>query len=131
MLDLDHFKKVNDEHGHGVGDRALVHLATVAKSGIRETDVVCRYGGEEFVVVFPGAGADGAQFVVDRMRGMFEKTPLIAGALKLQVRFSAGVAELSGADTRDTLLKRADDALYGAKRAGRNRVMVAGAASPA
>jgi diguanylate cyclase len=125
LLDLDHFKKVNDEHGHDIGDKALLHLTAVAKSGIREVDVVCRYGGEEFVVVLPGAGADGAQFVIDRMRGMLEKTPLAAGSLKLQLRFSAGVAELGPSDTGATMLKRADQALYDAKRAGRNRVVVA------
>lgn len=126
ILDIDHFKKVNDEHGHDVGDRALVHLANLAKTGVRETDSVCRYGGEEFVVVFPGAGADGAQFVIDRLRALMENTPMIHEALKLAIRFSAGVAELAVGDaTTATLLKRADHALYEAKRAGRNRVVVA------
>lgn len=129
ILDIDHFKKVNDDHGHEVGDLALVHLAKVARSGARETDVVCRYGGEEFVVVFPGAAADGARFVVDRMRAMSENTPLAVGAHKLQIRFSAGVSELTRADgSIRALLKRADDALYEAKRAGRNRVVVGRAA---
>lgn len=128
ILDIDHFKQVNDEHGHEVGDQALVHLAKVAKSGLRETDVVCRYGGEEFVVVFPGAAADGARFVIDRMRTLAEKAPLAIGALKLQLRFSAGISELTGADgSIRVLLKRADDALYEAKRAGRNRVVVGNA----
>lgn len=125
ILDIDHFKKVNDEHGHDVGDHALVHLAKVAKAGARETDVVCRYGGEEFVVVFPGAAADGARFVVDRMRALAENTPLASGTLKVPIRFSAGVSELAGADTSiKALLKRADEALYEAKRNGRNRVVV-------
>lgn len=57
MIDIDHFKQVNDAHGHDIGDQALVHIAEVARSGVRETDVVCRYGGEEFVVIFPGAAA--------------------------------------------------------------------------
>jgi diguanylate cyclase len=126
ILDIDHFKLVNDEHGHDVGDKALVHLANLAKTGVRETDAVCRYGGEEFVVVFPGAGAEGAQFVVDRLRTMVEKTPLVHGTLKLQLRFSAGVAELASVDkSMHALLKRADEALYEAKRSGRNRVVVA------
>jgi len=129
ILDIDHFKTVNDEHGHDVGDQALVHIAKVARSGVRETDVVCRYGGEEFVVVFPGAAADGARFVVDRMRTLAESTPLAVGALKVQIRFSAGVSELTGTDgSIRVLLKRADDALYEAKRAGRNRVVVGGVA---
>jgi len=125
MLDIDHFKQVNDEHGHEIGDQALVHLAKVAKSGLRDTDVVCRYGGEEFVVVFPGAAADGARFVVDRMRALAENAPLAVGTLKVQIRFSAGVSELNAADgSIRVLLKRADEALYEAKRAGRNRVVV-------
>lgn len=132
MIDIDHFKKVNDEHGHEVGDLALVHLAKVAKAGVRDTDAVCRFGGEEFVVVFPGAASDGARFVVDRMRALIEKTPLVAGQVKLQIRFSAGVSELRSNDgSIAVLLKRADDALYEAKRAGRNRVVVAGVAPAA
>jgi len=125
ILDIDHFKQVNDEHGHDVGDQALVHLAKVTKSGLRETDVMCRYGGEEFVVVFPGAAADGARFVVDRMRTLAENAPFTLGTLRLLIRFSAGVSELTAADgSIRVLLKRADDALYEAKRAGRNRVVV-------
>lgn len=125
MIDIDHFKSVNDEHGHDVGDRALVHLAALARSVMRETDVLCRYGGEEFVAVLPGADGQGAHFVIDRMRVMLEKTPLAEGALKVQLRFSAGVAQLGNADTCESLIKRADQALYEAKRGGRNRVVVA------
>jgi diguanylate cyclase len=119
VLDIDHFKRVNDEHGHDVGDQALVHLATVVKSGLRETDMVCRFGGEEFVVVLPGSGIDGALFVLDRLRVMVEKTPLLIPAGKLLIRFSAGVAELSGEEDKGKILKRADEALYAAKRAAR------------
>jgi len=129
IVDIDHFKKVNDEYGHDVGDRALVHLAQVARSGVRETDIVCRYGGEEFVVVLPGAAAEGAHFVVDRMRALAEKTPLVHEMHKLEIRFSAGVAELAAGEAPDALLKRADRALYSAKQAGRNRVAVAPAAA--
>ena len=125
ILDIDHFKRVNDEHGHDVGDRALIHLAAVAKSGLRDTDVVCRYGGEEFVVILPGSGIEGARIVVDRLRQMAERTPLRVAAVSLQIRFSAGVAESRGDDDRNALVKRADTALYAAKRGGRNRVAVA------
>jgi len=93
--------------------------------------VVCRFGGEEFVVVRPGSGIDGALFVVDRLRVMVEKTPLLISSGKLQIRFSAGVAELSGEEEKEKLLKRADEALYAAKRPGRNRVHVAQAATAA
>ena len=125
ILDVDHFKKVNDEYGHAVGDKALVHLGFVVKSAIRETDVICRYGGEEFVVVLPGAAAQGARFVIDRLRVMVENSPLVHGKDRLTIRFSAGVAELQPGETVDGLLERADQALYEAKRAGRNRVVVA------
>lgn len=126
ILDVDHFKQVNDQHGHDVGDQALVHLGKIARAGVRETDSVCRYGGEEFVVVFPGAASDGARFVVDRMRVLAENTPLAVGAQRVAIRFSAGVSELVASDgSIRALLKRADEALYAAKRAGRNRVVVA------
>lgn len=125
ILDIDHFKKVNDEHGHGVGDQALVHVAKLAKSSIRETDELCRYGGEEFVVTLPGATSEGAHFVIDRMRGLMERTPLALKKGELVLRYSAGVAELKRDEDAEALLKRADQALYAAKAAGRNRVMVA------
>lgn len=125
ILDLDHFKRVNDEHGHQTGDQALVHLAALTKAGLRESDVVCRYGGEEFVVILPDIGMQGALFVIDRLRVMLEKTPLPIEGGKLHLRFSAGIAELSAAENRDRILMRADAALYAAKRAGRNRVRVA------
>ncbi len=125
MLDIDHFKKINDTYGHNVGDQALVHLAKVAKSSVRETDEICRYGGEEFVVTLPGATAKGAHFVIDRMRGLMERTPLMVKADTLVLRYSAGVAEFKTGENVEILLKRADGALYEAKAAGRNCVMIA------
>ena len=122
ILDIDHFKRVNDELGHDTGDRALTHLVTVLKSGLRDSDVVCRYGGEEFAVILPDAGIQGALFVVDRLRAMVENARLPLASGTLQICFSAGVTELAENDHRDALLKRADNALYAAKRAGRNRV---------
>ena len=122
ILDIDHFKHVNDEHGHDVGDQALIHMVAVIRAGLRDTDVMCRYGGEEFAVVLPGANVQGALYVVDRLRVMVEKSRLPISSGALQICFSAGVAELAGDEDRDALLKRADTALYSAKRAGRNRV---------
>jgi diguanylate cyclase len=122
ILDIDHFKRVNDEYGHDTGDQALIHLVTVIKGGLRDSDVVCRYGGEEFAVILPGSGVQGALFVVDRLRAMVEKARLPIASGVLQICISAGVAELTSNEDRDTLLKRADNALYKAKRAGRNRV---------
>ena len=103
-----------------------MHVAFVAKSGLRETDAICRYGGEEFIILLPGAGADGAYFVIDRLRKMVEKTPCVFGGEKITLRFSAGVAELQAEENAERLLERADRALYQAKRAGRNRVNIAG-----
>lgn len=125
ILDIDHFKKVNDTYGHDVGDQALTHLARVAKSSIRETDEICRYGGEEFVVTLPGAQAEGARFVIDRMRGLLERTPLVLKQGELVLHYSAGVAELQSGEDVEALLKRADEAMYQAKSAGRNCVVVA------
>ena len=125
IFDIDHFKRVNDRFGHAAGDQALVHVAFVAKSGVRETDAICRYGGEEFIILLPGAAADGAHFVVDRLRMMVEKTPLTYNGDKILLRFSAGVAELQAGEDAEKLVGRADQALYQAKRAGRNRVNIA------
>jgi diguanylate cyclase len=122
IIDIDHFKRVNDEYGHDAGDQALMHLVTVIKSGLRDTDVVCRYGGEEFAVLLPGANLQGAHYVIDRLRAMVEKSRVRLASGLLQICFSAGVAELNDIDDRDALLKRADKALYAAKRAGRNQV---------
>jgi diguanylate cyclase len=129
ILDIDHFKRVNDEHGHDTGDRALIHLVTVIKSGLRDTDQVCRYGGEEFAVVLPDSRMQGALFVVERLRVMIETAHLPIASGTLQICFSAGIAEFAGNDNRDSVLKRADEALFAAKCAGRNRVFVERAAT--
>jgi diguanylate cyclase len=114
MLDIDHFKAVNDQEGHLQGDRILQSLARLIDEAVRETDVVARYGGEEFLVVMPQTDLDGACVFAERLR----KT--IANELPLTV--SAGVAEALDGDTQDTLLARTDAALYQAKNAGRNCV---------
>jgi diguanylate cyclase len=122
VLDIDHFKRVNDEYGHDVGDQALIHLVTVITGGLRHSDVVCRFGGEEFAVILPGSGKQRGMFVVDQLRTMLEKAPMRVASRALQLCFSAGVTELTGDDDRDCLMKRADKAMFAAKRAGRNRV---------
>ncbi|MGZ8229357.1 MAG: GGDEF domain-containing protein [Burkholderiales bacterium] len=129
ILDVDHFKKVNDDYGHVVGDQALMHLVAIAKSSIRESDVICRYGGEEFVVVLPGANVEGARYVIDRMRVRLENTPLPLNNQTLTIRFSAGVAEVQPGEAPAQLLERADRALHEAKHTGRNRVVAAGASA--
>jgi diguanylate cyclase (GGDEF)-like protein len=113
LLDLDHFKRFNDEHGHPAGDRLLREAVTVWQSHLRSGDLLARYGGEEFAVLLPGAGLDEAATVVDRMRA----------ATPYRQSFSAGVVRWDDAETADALTARADAALYTAKRNGRDRVV--------
>jgi len=116
MIDLDHFKRFNDEFGHPAGDRLLKSAASAWLAQVRSIDKLARYGGEEFILLFAGAGMADAAALVDRLRPV---TPL-------GQTFSAGVAEWDGGETSDELIARADRALYAAKRAGRNRTEVAG-----
>ncbi len=112
ILDVDHFKRINDEYGHLEGDRVLQEVANLIDNCVRETDVVTRYGGEEFVVLMPSTDLDGANMFAERVR--------VAAEAKLKVTVSGGVAQASAADEPQTLLARADAALYRAKANGRN-----------
>jgi diguanylate cyclase (GGDEF)-like protein len=114
MLDIDHFKQINDVQGHLYGDQVLSQLARIIDDTVRETDVVARYGGEEFLVIMPETDLQGAARFADRLRSR------IASEMTLTV--SGGVAEALDGDSQDSLLARADSALYGAKSAGRNCV---------
>ena len=126
MIDVDHFKDVNDRHGHAVGDEVLREIAHRLDQFSRATDLVARLGGEEFVIVMPETTVEAAQLVTARLRrevasAPFGTTPVEGG---LAVTVSIGVAGMLGDDdTPESLLKRADDALYAAKRGGRNRVI--------
>jgi two-component system cell cycle response regulator len=126
LVDLDHFKLVNDTYGHEDGDRVLVHVAGVLKDGIREDDVACRHGGEEFVLLLRNSDLAGARIVANRLRQSVSEKAIALGtrAEQRRVTFSAGVSsadERNGFDA-DDVVGRADAALYRAKRAGRNRV---------
>jgi diguanylate cyclase (GGDEF)-like protein/PAS domain S-box-containing protein len=123
MIDLDHFKQVNDTYGHAAGDEVLKALAALLKKSARESDIVCRYGGEEFLVALPRMSPDQALQRVEAWRLELADTSIQHGDLKMQVTLSAGVAGFPdhGADI-DSLLSHADEALYRAKHAGRNRV---------
>ncbi|HYM31522.1 MAG TPA: PleD family two-component system response regulator [Candidatus Cybelea sp.] len=127
MLDIDHFKAVNDSHGHAVGDEVLKEFAARISRSVRGIDMACRFGGEEFVVVMPETDLAGAQVVADRLCRHVAEEPFIAkgGDLALTVTCSVGVAHWAPGETSDALIKRADDALYAAKRDGRNRVNIA------
>jgi diguanylate cyclase (GGDEF)-like protein len=122
LIDLDHFKQVNDAFGHAVGDQILVNLTEVVNLRIRVTDSLYRIGGEEFVVVVEGQGLEKAQHLAEQLRTLVEANEL---GPQHSVTISLGVAELGKDETADNWLRRADDALYCAKRAGRNATSVA------
>jgi diguanylate cyclase (GGDEF)-like protein/PAS domain S-box-containing protein len=125
ILDLDHFKRVNDTYGHEAGDRVLVALADLLRAHTREGDVVCRYGGEEFVVLMPGSSAVSAARRAEVWRTTLEAQPFTFRTEEVTVTLSAGVACFpdDGGDG-EAILRAADEALYRAKGAGRNRVML-------
>jgi diguanylate cyclase (GGDEF)-like protein len=122
MIDLDHFKEINDLHGHAVGDKVLAHFAMACKRRLREQDRMGRIGGEEFLLLLPGADLARATAVVRRTHQDFPALSTEAAPLHLAYTFSAGLAEMTPGDDLDSLLRRADDALYRAKAEGRNRV---------
>jgi diguanylate cyclase (GGDEF)-like protein len=114
ILDIDHFKQVNDRQGHLHGDRILQEFARLLDESVRDTDLVARYGGEEFVVVMPNTSLEGASIFSERLRELVQQ--------RLPLTISAGLGRASKGDSAQTLLSRADSALYSAKAAGRNRV---------
>ena len=122
MADIDHFKSVNDEFGHDAGDAAIRTFAQVIRGQIRSTDLVARFGGEEFVVLMPETESEQALVCAERIRMQFgsESIPPITRL----VTASFGVTTLEADDTVISVFKHADEALYQAKEAGRNRVVV-------
>lgn len=123
MLDLDHFKQVNDRYGHAAGDAVLVAFAGLLKERLRELDVPGRLGGEEFCVGLPGITLDEARAVADRLRQSIAELEIVADGRRIPITVSIGVAKWDGRESLDTLLGRVDAALYQAKHAGRNAVM--------
>ncbi|HKP77211.1 MAG TPA: GGDEF domain-containing protein, partial [Longimicrobiaceae bacterium] len=124
-LDVDHFKRINDSFGHEVGDRVLARVAEVCRGALRRDDVIGRTGGEEFVVVMPGADARVAVEVAERLRAAVEREPWAGVADALRVTVSVGAAEWSPGDDFAAVARRADDSLYRAKELGRNRTELA------
>ena len=124
MLDLDHFKHLNDTHGHDAGDQVLLYFTLLSKSVLRESDVLFRYGGEEFLVLLPDTEVQGAVFMLERLRQMMQKSPLNYHQKKISVTFSGGVAGLHETDSGASLIQRADRALYASKTQGRDRVEI-------
>jgi diguanylate cyclase (GGDEF)-like protein len=125
MIDIDHFKHVNDTYGHPTGDRVLKRLARLLQQRLRRSDIIGRYGGEEFAVILPGADGAAAQHVIDDLRRHFGSVPQVAENEEFSVTFSAGLAVFPVFTTMDALSNMADKALYQAKRSGRNRVVLA------
>ncbi len=120
MVDVDHFKRINDRHGHSVGDQVLRHVADLLKSLARDTDLVCRYGGEEFCVLLPQIGIEGAVQAAERFRSGIEFKP--CGAINVTASVGVSAIELNATNPQ-ALLDQADKSLYAAKRGGRNRVV--------
>jgi len=121
MMDIDHFKNVNDQYGHAVGDEVLAGISALVKHHIRDTDLFARWGGEEFVLVCRDTQIQYAQYIAEKLCGIIAKHKF---SRQLQVTASFGVATLTGGQSVEQLFKAADDVLYQAKAAGRNRVVV-------
>lgn len=126
MLDIDHFKKINDSYGHIVGDQALKAVAKMIKETIRDSDVAFRYGGEEFVVLLNNTSEPGSSLLAERIRQNIANLDIPIEGSTLKLTISLGAAVLGGNESGEELLKRADEALYQAKNSGRNRVVSAG-----
>ncbi|HHI92043.1 MAG TPA: diguanylate cyclase [Gammaproteobacteria bacterium] len=127
MADIDHFKTVNDTHGHLVGDKVLIEVSNRIRSALRNFDEVGRYGGEEFLLVLNGANLTTSKNVAERIREHVSSQPVNLQGLEIQASISLGVAAARPGETADSVLARADRALYAAKAAGRNCVIIADA----
>ncbi|MFA7351226.1 MAG: GGDEF domain-containing protein [Methylotenera sp.] len=123
MLDIDHFKKLNDSLGHATGDQALTHLVRVLKDVLRPTDVLARYGGEEFIIILPATPQDEAIKAVARVQRELTKNFFMHKNERVLITFSAGVAQRATGESAEHLIPRADAALYLAKHSGRNQVI--------
>lgn len=124
LLDLDHFKQINDEYGHAVGDHALRHAVERLRHGIREKDLLGRWGGEEFLIVTPRTTLDEAQVLAERLCSNLADTQVSTDGVSVTVTGSFGVTRYVPGENVDACLKRTDNALYAAKRQGRNRIVV-------
>lgn len=124
MLDIDHFKKLNDSYGHPAGDRVLKELAKILRETVREVDIPCRCGGEEFSIILPETDLEGTNVLAERIRTTVEETVFLLNDKPARATVSLGVAQAQESDTVSSLVQKADRALYRAKEGGRNRVRV-------
>ena len=128
IIDLDHFKAINDNFGHGTGDDVLRRIAEICRGAVRKEDTLGRIGGEEFGVLCPGAGPEDAHHILDRLRLHIAGQPILRTSgespIEIEMTVSAGIAVLDGGAPIEESLRRADVALYEAKNSGRNRICV-------
>jgi diguanylate cyclase (GGDEF)-like protein len=133
MVDIDHFKKVNDTFGHTEGDQVLCKIASLLKGSIRKKDTVARYGGEEFILILPEASLEASFVIAERIRRLIESTLFEVGQAQVNLTVSMGISNFPShrAKSKEELIKMADKALYDAKRGGRNKVCIfAGKSTP-
>jgi len=126
MVDIDHFKKVNDTFGHLEGDKVLCEIASLLKTSVRKKDIVVRYGGEEFILILSGAGLEEAAMIAERIRRLVESTPVQMEQAQINLTVSLGISNfpIHRPQSKEELVKMADLALYEAKRGGRNKVCI-------
>lgn len=125
MVDIDHFKKVNDQYGHTYGDEALRHIGLLLRRNLRATDLCARYGGEEMIVLMPGSEVSQAKLTADRLRENIAATPLhLPDGRQIELRISGGIAQWQPGTRLVDLIRAADQALYRAKAGGRNQISI-------
>jgi diguanylate cyclase (GGDEF)-like protein len=126
MVDLDHFKKVNDTFGHTEGDQVLCKISSLLKNSLRKKDMVARYGGEEFILILPEAGLEESFVIAERIRSLVERTSFEVGQARVNLTVSMGISHFPShrAKSKEELIRMADQALYDAKRGGRNKVCI-------
>lgn len=122
MIDIDHFKRINDQHGHAMGDEVLRRFAEVGASALRGSDHLARWGGEEFLLLMPDTDPAAARAALQRLRGLVAQAPMGPAQAPLHVTFSAGLAQLAPGESVEQCIARADRAMYRAKQSGRDRV---------
>ena len=130
LIDIDNFKKLNDSMGHDTGDEALIHLATICRETLRPQDTVARYGGEEFIILLPETSLDDGVVALTRLQRELTKKFFLHANEKVLITFSAGVTQMQPTDNQASVIKRADGAMYQAKKTGKNRVVTASPSNP-
>jgi diguanylate cyclase (GGDEF)-like protein/PAS domain S-box-containing protein len=124
MIDIDHFKDINDTYGHAAGDLVLKNTAEIFRKSLRDVDIAARIGGEEFAVLMPNTDIEGARIVAERLRNAVESSEFVYEGTALKITISVGISDCSNVNSIDEMMKNADDALYEAKSSGRNCVKV-------